>query len=228
MFSENLFPPSYEEATGGLVIQLPPNEQQPNSSYTSTSSPITALEVIEHQHESSSQIQTNPISANENVNQRVQQPLPSTSRDLLRYTTREQSPSKTFRLYIAHATLKPYANTNPKKDAAIIRNALESNQKDILIKILCHRSSEQRHEIAKAYNVLYGLSLSQQIKNLQSSKNFYLLIYGLVAPIHQFIADAIYKNSSYKWMCYIVFTLSNYEREAMRKYSKLGRFTVQN
>lgn len=125
------------------------------------------------------------------------------------------------------ATLLPDPNFNVKEDVTKVRSALESKDRDLLIQVLCHRSTSQRHEIAEMYGTIYNIPLPRDIKNFVGNGRDSVLFSALTMPLHESIARAIHNSTnSYRWMCYIMFTLTNDTRYRCRMYYNTSKKSV--
>lgn len=129
---------------------------------------------------------------------------------------------------IVTATLLPHPNFNVKEDVIKIRKALEDEDEDLLIQVLCHRSKSQRDEIAELYLIIYNKPLPRDIKNYIGSGIMSwlpVLLSGLVMPLHEFLARAIHNSPNrYRWMCYILIVASNETREKCQWYYKSSKY----
>lgn len=114
------------------------------------------------------------------------------------------------------ATVVPYNNFSPDDDVVHLR--LEKNRKDEIIKILCHRSRTQRLAIKETFQRLFGVTLTQYFTKKLGFTDFANLMRGLIIETHEFMAEAVYKCSSFKWMLNIMFLLTNRERFMMKNY----------
>lgn len=84
-------------------------------------------------------------------------------------------------------TLTPADPFDPVADAAVCRKAMKGfgTDEDALIEVLCHRTSEQRQEIAGAFEKAYGKTLREKIKSETSGK-FEKLLCSLLDPLPEF------------------------------------------
>lgn len=117
------------------------------------------------------------------------------------------------------ATVFPYEHFNLAEDVDNLQVALKNENKNKMIDILCHRSTDQRLKIAQFYNRMYGAPLSRDIKNRLSTRpDFLFLMCGLTMPLYEFMARFIHNSYSHRWMCYIMFVLPNSVRHNMQQY----------
>ena len=80
-------------------------------------------------------------------------------------------------------SIRPVPSFNPNADAEVLRKAMKglgcNNSK--VVAVLCGRSNWQRQEIAKAFKVMYGKDLIQDLKS-ELSGDFEDLILALMEP----------------------------------------------
>lgn len=155
-------------------------------------------------------------------------PLPPRSSSRQPSISRSTSPSCMVNRSTAGATLVPFPDFNVNSDVCQLKYALEDRNKDKLIEILCHRSTDQRVQIAELFHSLYGISLSQHIKESFGHSHFVTLMTGLSTLMHEFFADAIYTLNSNIWICYLMFILPNCVRLAMREYFEMRNYIKFN
>lgn len=121
------------------------------------------------------------------------------------------------------ATLLPYPNFNTQHDINELQYAVNYNNNDKLIEILCHRSLDQRMRLSKIYQQNYGIQLMSKIKfELFISSDFSDLISGLAMPLHVYFAITIHESEAFRWICYVVLVLSNQTRQMMREWFAAG------
>lgn len=114
------------------------------------------------------------------------------------------------------ATVVPLKNFIPEND--VIKLRLDKNKKDELIKVMCHRSRDQRFAIKETFQRLFGVSLTQYFMKKLGFTDFGNLMRGLIIEMHEFMAEAVYKSSSFKWMLNIMFLMTNRDRLMMKNY----------
>lgn len=63
------------------------------------------------------------------------------------------------------ATVQPAVNFNPEADSAVLYNAMKGlgTDEDAIIKLLSHRSLQQRQTIEKTYKSIYGMDLRKSL-----------------------------------------------------------------
>lgn len=92
-----------------------------------------------------------------------------------------------------HPTVHPVCDFNAKADAEALHGAMKglgTNEK-ALIKVLCHRSCEQRVQIAHAFKEIYDKDLESQLKN-ELSGDFERLMVALTLPTSEFLAREVH------------------------------------
>ena len=91
-------------------------------------------------------------------------------------------------------SVRPVASFNPNADAEVLRKAMKglgcNNSK--VVSILCTRSNWQRQEIAKAFKVMYGKDLIQDLRS-ELSGDFEDLILALMEPPAVYDAKQLHK-----------------------------------
>ena len=88
----------------------------------------------------------------------------------------------------------PVSNFNALNDAAILRKAMKGFGTDetALISVLCHRSCDQRIEIAKAFKTAYGKDLIADIRS-ETSGNFENVLVSLLYPTIEFYCNELFR-----------------------------------
>lgn len=88
---------------------------------------------------------------------------------------------------------------------------------DALIKVLCHRSSDQRQEIAEAYEKAHGKALVEKIKSETSGK-FEQLLVALLTPLPEFYCRELKQPmSAKKILVEVLCSLYNSEIEDVKQ-----------
>lgn len=90
---------------------------------------------------------------------------------------------------------------DPVADAATLRKAMKGfgTDEDALIEVLCRRTSDQRQEIADAFEKAYGKTLQEKIKS-ETSGNFETLLLALLTPLADFYSKELKEPLSAKKM----------------------------
>lgn len=87
---------------------------------------------------------------------------------------------------------------------------------DALISVLCRRTSEQRQEIAEAFEKAYGKTLAEKIKSETGGK-FETLLVSLLIPLSEFYCRELAKPmSAKKVLVEVLCSLYNYEIDAVK------------
>lgn len=87
---------------------------------------------------------------------------------------------------------------------------------DALIKVLCHRTSDQRQEIAEAFEKAYGKTLKEKIKSETSGK-FETLLIALLTPLPDFYCRELKQPlSAKKVLVEVLCSLFNGEIEVVK------------
>lgn len=88
---------------------------------------------------------------------------------------------------------------------------------DALIKVLCNRTSEQRQEIAEAYEKAYGKPLVDRIKSETGGK-FEQLLVALLTPLPEFYCRELKEPlSAKKVLVEVLCSLYNWEIDAVKE-----------
>ncbi|CAG9802148.1 unnamed protein product [Chironomus riparius] len=93
-----------------------------------------------------------------------------------------------------HPTVVLASNFNASNDATILRKAMKGFGTDnaALISVLCHRSCDQRIEIAKAFKTEYGKDLIADIRS-ETSGNFENVLVSLLTPTIEFYCNELFR-----------------------------------
>lgn len=78
-------------------------------------------------------------------------------------------------------------------------------------------------EISRLYKEKTKNSLGRDIRNRFRS-NFSKLLSGLTLPYYKFLAYSIYYGATYKWLFFILFTISNDEILKMKNFFESGKY----
>lgn len=132
-----------------------------------------------------------------------------------------ESHLKTVSMYFdkrnGQPTLMAYPDFKIKIDVENIIKAFENGDKYVIISVLCNRSIDQRLEIADFYQSLTGIKITKSIKSLYRS-DLAKLMCGLAVPYYEYLAHTIIHSRSFRWLYYILFTVSNQEITQMKEH----------
>jgi annexin A7/11 len=94
-------------------------------------------------------------------------------------------------------SIRPVPGFNPNNDAETLRKAMKGFgcNNDKVVAVLCQRSNWQRQEIAKAFKVMYGKDLINDLKS-ELHGDFEDLILALLEPPARFDAYSLHKAIS--------------------------------
>lgn len=96
---------------------------------------------------------------------------------------------------VQEPTVRASANFNPQNDAELVHKAMKGFGTDEkgLVKILCHRTGQERAMIAKIYKQMYGKELVEALRGECSGK-FESLMVALATPTEMYDAESIYRS----------------------------------
>lgn len=121
-------------------------------------------------------------------------------------------------------TIKPQPNFDCQRDAEALRKALKGwcTNHNMIISVLCARSSEQRLEVVLAYKQRYGRDLVADSKRALRG-NFRGVIVGLLYPLHEYLARELRKaiaglGTDERCLIQILCTYSNSDIALIKSY----------